>query len=38
MQLPLPKAADGDLVSGKELVEFARQVFEVIGNLQGDEK
>jgi hypothetical protein len=36
--VPVPKEADGDTVSGKKLIEFARQIFEVIDNLQGEEK
>jgi transcription-repair coupling factor (superfamily II helicase) len=35
-QLPLPKGPDGDTVSGKALIEFAREIFEVIDNLQGE--
>jgi hypothetical protein len=38
LQLPLPKGPDGDTVSGKTLVEFAREIFQVIDNLQGEEK
>ena len=38
LQVPVPKAPNGDTVSGRALVEFARKVFEVIDNLQGEEK
>jgi hypothetical protein len=38
LQVPVPKEADGDTVSGQKLIEFARQIFEVIDNLQGEEK
>ena len=38
LQLPIPKSADGDVVSGKELISFAREVFELIANLQREDK
>ena len=38
LQLPLPRGEDGDTVSGRALIQFAREIFEVIENLQGDEK
>jgi len=38
LQLPIPKSADGDVVSGKELISFAREVFDVIANLQREDK
>jgi transcription-repair coupling factor (superfamily II helicase) len=38
LQVPLPKGPDGDTVSGKALIDFAREIFAVIGNLQGEEK
>jgi transcription-repair coupling factor (superfamily II helicase) len=38
LQLPIPKSADGDVVSGQELISFAREVFDVISNLQREDK
>jgi hypothetical protein len=38
LQLPIPKSADGDVVSGKELISFAREVFDVVANLQREDK
>jgi transcription-repair coupling factor (superfamily II helicase) len=38
LQLLIPKSADGDVVSGKELISFAREVFDVIANLQKEDK
>jgi transcription-repair coupling factor (superfamily II helicase) len=38
LQLPIPKSADGDVVSGQELISFAREVFDVIANLQREDK
>jgi transcription-repair coupling factor (superfamily II helicase) len=38
LQLPIPKSADGDVVSGQELISFAREVFDVIANLQKEDK
>jgi transcription-repair coupling factor (superfamily II helicase) len=38
LQLPIPKSADGDVVSGQELISFAREVFEVVANLQREDK
>jgi transcription-repair coupling factor (superfamily II helicase) len=38
LQLPLPKGSDGETVSGQALIDFAREIFEVIDNLQGEEK
>jgi transcription-repair coupling factor (superfamily II helicase) len=37
LQFPIPKTADGDTVSGAELVQFAREVFDVVANLQREE-
>jgi transcription-repair coupling factor (superfamily II helicase) len=36
LQLPIPSTADG-VVSGEELIAFAREVFEVVANLQTEE-
>jgi hypothetical protein len=36
LQLPIPSSADG-VVSGQELIAFAREVFEVVANLQREE-
>lgn len=38
LQLPIPKTSSGEIVSGSELIAFARKVFEVVSNLQGEEK
>jgi transcription-repair coupling factor (superfamily II helicase) len=37
LQLPIPSSADG-VVSGQDLIAFAREVFEVVAGLQGEEK
>ena len=38
LQLPIPKSENGETVSGQMLVDFAREVFEVIANLQREEE
>jgi transcription-repair coupling factor (superfamily II helicase) len=37
LQFPIPKTAEGDTVSGAELVQFAREIFDVVANLQREE-
>jgi transcription-repair coupling factor (superfamily II helicase) len=37
LQLPIPSSADG-VVSGQDLIAFAREVFEVVAGLQVEEK
>ena len=37
LQFPIPKTAEGDTVSGPALVQFAREIFAVITNLQREE-
>jgi hypothetical protein len=37
LQLPIPSSTDG-VVSGQELIAFAREVFDVVANLQAEEK
>jgi transcription-repair coupling factor (superfamily II helicase) len=36
LQLPIPSSADG-VVSGQELIAFAREIFDVVANLQTEE-
>jgi transcription-repair coupling factor (superfamily II helicase) len=36
LQLPIPSSADG-VVSGQELIAFAREIFEVVANLHREE-
>lgn len=38
LQIPIPKDSVGDVVSGKALVEFAREIFDVVANSQKEEK
>jgi transcription-repair coupling factor (superfamily II helicase) len=37
LQIPIPSSTDG-VVSGQELIAFAREVFDVVANLQREEK
>ena len=37
LQLPIPNSNDG-VGSGQELIAFAREIFEVVANLQREEK
>ena len=37
LQIPIPKTAEGDTVSGPALVQFAREIFAVVNNLQREE-
>jgi len=37
LQLPIPNSTDG-VGSGQELIAFAREIFEVVANLQREEK
>jgi hypothetical protein len=38
LQIPIPKNGQGDTVSGSQLVEFAREIFELVAGLQREEK
>jgi transcription-repair coupling factor (superfamily II helicase) len=37
LQLPLPKGSTGEVVSGVELIAFARVVFKELENIQGEQ-
>jgi transcription-repair coupling factor (superfamily II helicase) len=37
LQIPIPKSLDGQTVSGEELIDFTKEIFEILRKMQEEQ-